>query len=364
MRKLLAAWCGSLLLLSSSVASAAGIQGDYVEARTADVFTGPCFSNAEVFIYGNQAVMAWKVNQGSWKGTDLSGLCVAAAVRGTTTFSEDSPRRPTTVLIVDAEGRRPPSARRWWRWPGARRQPAEEDRGRQDGPDEPEARRPSDVGGRRGPGPAHGMPHAPRASFWAAGPGPDRDPSARRERPLLRQRGRRLRAPLAGRQGPAGLHPRPRVQGRGARHPLERPELPQQLRRPFRLLMAMRTSIRSSPGDLPGARRLYRGFVGRACDGRAFRVHERPGELEARTHAIAPILVAFLLCFVRGPSLAQDSYKVEALKQAPPSSRRAGDRRGLEARATGSSTTRVSRSRRSGCARRCPRRQSPRAPRG
>ena len=72
---------------------AAGIRGDYVEARTADVFTGPCFSNAEVFIYGNHAVMAWKVTEGSWKGVDLRGLCVAAAVNGTTTFSEDSPKR-------------------------------------------------------------------------------------------------------------------------------------------------------------------------------------------------------------------------------------------------------------------------------
>ena len=47
------------------VAGAAGIRGEYIEARTADVFTGPCFSNAEVFIYGNQAVMAWKVTEGS-----------------------------------------------------------------------------------------------------------------------------------------------------------------------------------------------------------------------------------------------------------------------------------------------------------
>ena len=51
MRNSLAALCGSLLILSTSVANAAGLQGDYVEARTADVFTGPCISNAEVFIY-------------------------------------------------------------------------------------------------------------------------------------------------------------------------------------------------------------------------------------------------------------------------------------------------------------------------
>src|SRR5947209_19439201 len=96
MRKLLSACCGSLLVLSASLASAAGIQGDYVEERTAGVFTGPCISNAEVFITGSQAVMAWKVNQGSWKGTDLRGVCVAAAVQATTTLSEDQPDKATT----------------------------------------------------------------------------------------------------------------------------------------------------------------------------------------------------------------------------------------------------------------------------
>ena len=115
-----------LLLLSSSVASAAGIQGDYVEARTADVFTGPCISNAEVFIYGNQAVMAWKVNQGAWKGTDLGGLCVAAAVRGTTTFSEDQPEKATTVLIVDEKATARPARGSGADGPGARRRPAQE----------------------------------------------------------------------------------------------------------------------------------------------------------------------------------------------------------------------------------------------
>ena len=72
MFKSMIALCGVLVLVGSSVAGAAGIRGDYVEARTADVFTGPCFSNAEIFIYGNQAVMAWKVTEGSFNGVDLS----------------------------------------------------------------------------------------------------------------------------------------------------------------------------------------------------------------------------------------------------------------------------------------------------
>jgi hypothetical protein len=102
MRTLTRGLCAALLALVPTVAGAAGIRGDYVEARNADVFTGPCFSNAEVFIYGKQAVLAWKVNEGSWKGVDLAGLCVAAAVKGETTFSEDDPAKARAVVIVDS----------------------------------------------------------------------------------------------------------------------------------------------------------------------------------------------------------------------------------------------------------------------
>ena len=93
---------GCLLLAAPPASSDAGrIKGDYVEARTADVYTGPCFSNAEVFITGHQAVMAWKVTEGSWRGVELNGLSVAAAVLGSTTFSEDDAKAARSVLIVD-----------------------------------------------------------------------------------------------------------------------------------------------------------------------------------------------------------------------------------------------------------------------
>ncbi|HMB07050.1 MAG TPA: DUF1326 domain-containing protein [Isosphaeraceae bacterium] len=97
----LAALCGAVVIAGSSAAGAAGIRGDYIEARTADVYTGPCFSNAEIFIDGNQAVLAWKVTEGSFQGVDLSGLSVAAAVKGSTTFSVDRPEQARAVLIVD-----------------------------------------------------------------------------------------------------------------------------------------------------------------------------------------------------------------------------------------------------------------------
>jgi len=103
MRTIATALSLAVLGLGANFASAAGIRGEYVEARTADVFTGPCFSNAEVFITGKNAVMAWKVTEGSWKGVNLDHLCVAAAVVGSTTFSEDQPEKAQSVLIVDSK---------------------------------------------------------------------------------------------------------------------------------------------------------------------------------------------------------------------------------------------------------------------
>jgi hypothetical protein len=100
MFKTWAALCGALML-AVGTASAAGLRGEYVEARTNDVFTGPCFSNAEVYLTGHQAVIAWKVTEGSYQGVDLAGLTVAAAVRGTSTFDADQPDAARSVLIVD-----------------------------------------------------------------------------------------------------------------------------------------------------------------------------------------------------------------------------------------------------------------------
>jgi len=168
MSKLMAALCGVLVLAGSGVAGAAGIRGDYVEARTADVFTGPCFSNAEVFIYGHQAVMAWKVTEGSWDGVDLSGLGVAAAVRGTTTFSEDQPEGARAVLIVDekATARQREALVALAKALGGARltHVVSVKTSRLSLMIEEHAT--ADAGTPHG---AHAMPQAPRASFWAPG---------------------------------------------------------------------------------------------------------------------------------------------------------------------------------------------------
>ena len=61
-------------------APAVDIRGQYVEARTCDVFTGACFANADTGLTGKNAVLAWKVDSGSVGATRLDGLGVVAVL--------------------------------------------------------------------------------------------------------------------------------------------------------------------------------------------------------------------------------------------------------------------------------------------
>ena len=58
------------------------VSGAYVEARTAEVFTGGCIMGSEAETVGKQAVLAWKVDRGSFNGVSLDGLSVVAALSG------------------------------------------------------------------------------------------------------------------------------------------------------------------------------------------------------------------------------------------------------------------------------------------
>ncbi len=69
MRKIIISIAICLFLISASaVPGSAALKGDYIEARSADVYTGPCFANSEVGLTGQEAILAWKVQEGDWKG--------------------------------------------------------------------------------------------------------------------------------------------------------------------------------------------------------------------------------------------------------------------------------------------------------
>ena len=64
------------------VAGGHSVSGSYVEARTAEVFTGACIMGSEAETMGREAVLAWKVDRGSFNGISLDGLSIVAAVAG------------------------------------------------------------------------------------------------------------------------------------------------------------------------------------------------------------------------------------------------------------------------------------------
>jgi len=84
--------------------SAPEISGGYLEVRSCDVYTGPCFANGEMGLAGKEAVMVWSVRTGSWKGVALDGLNVIAVVKTDDTMGDlrYQPRSGPAVLITDA----------------------------------------------------------------------------------------------------------------------------------------------------------------------------------------------------------------------------------------------------------------------
>jgi len=81
------------------------LRGVYMEARTADVYTGPCFANGEAGIVGKRAVLGWQIEKGTWRGVKLDGLGVAGVVLASDTLGYvlGDPYPVKAVLIVDEE---------------------------------------------------------------------------------------------------------------------------------------------------------------------------------------------------------------------------------------------------------------------
>jgi hypothetical protein len=93
------------LLVMTSFSVYAEIEGNYIESRSADVYTGPCFANSEVGLTGTEAILGWQIQKGSWDGVQLDGLSVVAVARASATLGDPyaNPYPAKSVLIVDAK---------------------------------------------------------------------------------------------------------------------------------------------------------------------------------------------------------------------------------------------------------------------
>lgn len=94
----------SYLLLLPALMSAdpsVTVRGEYLEARTCDVFAGSCFANADTGLTGKNAALAWKVESGTVAGTRIDGLGVVAVISVSETLGLKQTAPGRAIVIVD-----------------------------------------------------------------------------------------------------------------------------------------------------------------------------------------------------------------------------------------------------------------------
>jgi len=106
MKRIALSFALSALTLAPLAAKPASVTGTYVEARTAEVFTGACVMNGEAATTGREALLAWKVDRGQVNGVPVDGLALVAALVSDTNLGiheiggESTPAR--AAIYVDA----------------------------------------------------------------------------------------------------------------------------------------------------------------------------------------------------------------------------------------------------------------------
>ena len=92
-----------LTVVASPLSGAERVTGNYVEARTCQVYTGPCFANGEVGSAGKNAIMTWQIRAGRFEEADLAGQSVAVIVRTSHTLGfrglKDAASKRAVVII-------------------------------------------------------------------------------------------------------------------------------------------------------------------------------------------------------------------------------------------------------------------------
>lgn len=92
----------SLGILSGPAFAGGAVTGDYLEARSCNIFVGGCHYGSEFVTTGREAVMAWHIVNGSRGSVDLAGLSAAAVVSADLNLAESQAKR-SAILYVDAK---------------------------------------------------------------------------------------------------------------------------------------------------------------------------------------------------------------------------------------------------------------------
>jgi hypothetical protein len=90
------------LFVAVNGANADTVHGKYIEVRNCDVWTGPCFANADGNLTGKNAALVWHIEDGNLDGVKLDGLTIIAVVQASNTLGMQQTGPAKAVLIVDS----------------------------------------------------------------------------------------------------------------------------------------------------------------------------------------------------------------------------------------------------------------------
>lgn len=86
----------------ATVVATAEIEGEYLEARSVDVYTGACHFGSDYVEGGREATLVWQIESGTWNKVSLSGLTIVAVVSADQNLDLDQNAR-RSVLYLDPQ---------------------------------------------------------------------------------------------------------------------------------------------------------------------------------------------------------------------------------------------------------------------
>jgi hypothetical protein len=94
---------GALLALGLAgrpAAAAPAVTGDYIEARSCNIYVGACHAEGEFPTTGRQAVLAWRVRQGTFEGVSLDGVTAIAVVSADRNLGAPDVHKKAVVYVA------------------------------------------------------------------------------------------------------------------------------------------------------------------------------------------------------------------------------------------------------------------------
>jgi len=86
--------------------AAPGVSGDYIEARSCNVYAGACHAQGEYTTAGRQAILAWNVRHGSYQNVSLDGAAALALVTADRNLGAPGAKKQAVLYISGAPEQR------------------------------------------------------------------------------------------------------------------------------------------------------------------------------------------------------------------------------------------------------------------